>query len=325
MINMQNFIGRRRFLQMTTALGVSSVLPFEAKPASSAATAMARKFTMDLVPGMIGVQAPFPELIDLAQKQGFESIAPDAGYLGKLSDDQLQELLNNMETKGLAFGSAGLPVDFRKEDEVFLEGLKRLPDFAKVLERAGAKRVNTYIMPNHPELTYLANFQRHADRLREIAKVLGDHDIRFGLEYVGTKTLWTAQRHPFLHTMAETKELIAEIDQPNVGFVLDSWHWYTAGETEADLLTLTNSDVVACDLNDAPAGLPVDEQIDNRRALPMATGVIDLKSFLNTLVKIGYDGPVRAEPFSAELRELPDERALAETAKALKAAFALVD
>ena len=34
--------------------------------------------------------------------------------------------------------------------------------------------------------------------------------------------------------MAEMKDLIAAINRPNVGFVLDSWHWYTAGEGEAE-------------------------------------------------------------------------------------------
>jgi len=35
-------------------------------------------------------------------------------------------------------------------------------------------------------------------------------------------------------------------------------------------------------------------------------------------------GPVRAEPFNRELNALPDEQALAATAKAMKKAFALV-
>ena len=184
--------------------------------------------------------------------------------------------------------------------------------------------MGTWIMPVHDSLTYLANFKQHAARLREIGKVLGDHGIRLGLEYVGPRTLWASKKYPFIHTMAEARELIAAIDRPGIGLVLDSWHWYTAHETEADLLTLKGTDVVCCDLNDAPAGIPVDQQKDQVRDLPCATGVIDLKSFLNALVQIGYDGPVRAEPFKSELRRLPAEEAVARTAKAMKQAFALV-
>ena len=154
--------------------------------------------------------------------------------------------------------------------------------------------------------------------------MLGDHGVRLGLEYVGPKTSWTTTRHPFIHTMAEMRELIAAIDLPNVGLVLDSWHWYTAHETRADLLTLKGSDVICCDLNDAPAGIPIDEQQDLVRDLPCATGVIDLKTFLSALAEIGYDGPVRAEPFKASLRQMPAQDAVALAAKAMKQAFALV-
>ena len=107
--------------------------------------------------------------------------------------------------------------------------------------------------------------------------------------------------------------------------MLDSWHWYTAGETAVDLRGLTNRDVVACDLNNAPRSVPVDQQRDGVRELPCATGVIDLRAFLNALAAIGYDGPVRAEPFNATVRTLPAEAAVAATARAMKHAFALLN
>jgi len=50
-----------------------------------------------------------------------------------------------------------------------------------------------------------------------------------------------------------------------------------------------------------------------------------MKGFLGALVKIGYDGPVRAEPFKAELRQLPRDEAMDRTAKSMKTAFALID
>ena len=158
-------------------------------------------------------------------------------------------------------------------------------------------RVGTWLNPSHNTLTYLANFRQHARRLREVAKILGDYGLRLALEYVGPKTSWSGGRFPFIHTMAEMKELIAEIACDNVGFILDSWHWYTAHETRADILSLRAADVVWCHLNDAPKGIPVDQQIDNRRDLPAATGVIDLAGFLQSLARIGYDGPIVAEPF----------------------------
>ena len=186
-------------------------------------------------------------------------------------------------------------------------------------------RVGTWLRPSSDELTYMQNMKRTADRLRKVASVLQDRNLRLGLEYVGTKRNWTAMRYSFVHTMAETKDLIAEIGARNVGIVLDSWHWWTSGETGSDIRTLSNSDVVSADLNDAPAGIERDEQYDNQRELPLATGVINIRDFLEALVEIGYDGPIRAEPFNRGLREMDDDEASRITGRAMTRAFALVD
>ncbi|MBI5386188.1 MAG: sugar phosphate isomerase/epimerase [Verrucomicrobia bacterium] len=284
-----------------------------------------RKFTLCFAPGPIGVPGDPRKAVGWASQFGFESIEPAAQFLGKLSDAELQDYLGEMKTRKLAWGCAGLPVEFRGAEAAFEQSMKALPEFARALQRAGVTRVATWLSPGSKSLTYVANFRQHAKRLREVARVLGEHGLRLGLEYVGPKTSWSASRFPFIHTMAEMKDLIAEIGRDNVGFLLDSWHWYTAQETEADLLTLKASDVVLCHLNDAPQGVAVDQQIDNRRGLPCATGVIDVKTFLGAMVKIGYDGPVVCEPFSQELRNQPPEQVLATVAAAMKKAVALLD
>jgi sugar phosphate isomerase/epimerase len=124
--------------------------------------------------------------------------------------------------------------------------------------------------------------------------------------------------------MAEALELANSIGTGNVGIVLDSWHWWQAGDTVADIEGLKNSDIVLVDLNDAPKDVEKQQQMDNRRELPLATGVIEVKGFLNALVKIGYDGPVRAEPFNQPLRDLDDAPACKATIDALKKAFSLI-
>ena len=313
-------LNRRKHL-ISCSLAATSMLLGNS---SQAAEKSGRKFTMDLRCSSIGVRADLKEAIRLAHQSGFESVTPDPGYLAKLSTGQLNELLSEIKEKKIVWGSAGLPVQFRNDKTTFRGGANNLPKMAAALQKAGVTRMGTYIMPCHSDLTYVANFKMHAKRLRECANILKDNGLRFGLEYVGPKTLWTSKRHSFVHSMVEMKELIAEIGVDNMGFVLDSWHWYTAHETVDDLKTLTNKDIVACDLNDAPKGLEIDQQIDNQRELPMATGMIDLAAFLKTLVEIGYDGPIRSEPFNAKLNEMENEAAVAATGEAMKKAFALV-
>lgn len=317
-------VHRRRFLKAVAGAGLAGA-GLRGIERTAAAEKMRRKFKMSLACDPIGVRADLRESIRPAAQSGFEAVAPSAHALSKLSAGEVEEVLSDLRARKLTWGAAGLPVDFRSSEERFRVGLEQLPEMAKGLERAGVTRVVTWLSPSHKNLPYLANLRQHARRLRQAAEVLGDHGQRLGLEYVGPKTSWTASRFPFIHTMAGLKELLAEIDRRNVGFLLDSWHWYHARETAEDILALTNEDVVGCHLNDAPKGIPLDQQRDGRRELPAATGVIDLRAFLAALATIGYDGPICAEPFNAPLRAMPREEALAATAAAMKKAFALVE
>jgi len=316
-------MNRREFLHCTSTLAAVSALPSFHAAADSTGMPNRRKFTLALTPGSIGVTVKSQkELIDLAHRHRFESVEPRGDELARMSRDQVSETLADLKAKQLVWSATGLPVDFRKDDTTFQDGLAKLPAIAAGLQRAGSTRIGTWLSPSHDELTFRANFRQHVTRLREVSRVLKDHGIRLGLEYVGTQLLLVSKRYPFVHTMAEARELVAEIGTGNVGLVLDTWHWWTAGDTEADLLALRNDDVVSVDLNDAPKGIPKAQQRDNERELPAATGVIDAKTFVGALVKIGYDGPMRPEPFNKALNALGNEAACAATSAALHKAVA---
>jgi sugar phosphate isomerase/epimerase len=313
---------RRQFVKTSVLAGLAG---FSLNPptVTAAEPSPKRKFALCLACGPIGVPGDPRQALDWAREYGFEAVEPSPEFLGKLSETELAEYLQGMKDRKLAWGAAGLAVQFRNDEAAFEQGMKSLPGFARTLQRAGVTRVATWLSPGHKSLTYVANFRQHARRLRAVARMLDEHGLRLGLEYVGPKTSWSASRFPFIHTMAEMKDLLSEIGCENVGLLLDCWHWYTAQETEADLLSLQASQVVLCHLNDAPAGVPVEQQVDSRRELPCATGVIDVKKFLRALIQIGYDGPVVCEPFSQELRKMPPPQALAAVAAALKKAVAL--
>ena len=265
-----------------------------------------------------------PEALGHAQRHGFDSVTADSGWLAGLSESDLKRFLDEMKAKGVVWANSGLSVQFRTTDEEFQAGMKALPARAAALRRAGVTRVSTWISPASDSLTFLENLKQHGRRLREVATVLGDHGCRLGLEYVGPRTSWSTRRFVFVHNMREMRELIAEINKPNAGFLLDSWHWYTAQETVADLMTLSAREIISVDLNDAPAGIAVEQQKDNMRELPCATGVIPVGEFLNALNKLGCDAPVRCEPFNAALRAMAPEDGLKTVATAMKKAFAMI-
>jgi sugar phosphate isomerase/epimerase len=283
--------------------------------------ATVRGMQMHLSCGALGINATQREAIDLAAANGFDAVDADGKYLNTLSNAELSDLAQYRKERKIAWAMAGLPVEFRRDEAAFSAGMAQFPAYARGLQRAGVEKVTTWVMPRSDSLTYLANFKLHATRLREIARVLGDANIRFGIEYVAPKTLWTTGRYPFVHTMAEMRELIAEIGRPNVAMVLDSWHWYHAGDTAADIAALPSDAIVSVDLNDAPTGVPKDQMVDGKRELPAATGVIDVKSFLAALESIGFHGPVRAEPFNEAVRKMPPAQAAAAASAALRKAL----
>jgi sugar phosphate isomerase/epimerase len=320
--NLEAKMNRRAFLERSSMLAAAASL---APGGRAAAPSASRRMTVALVPGSIGVSVKTQrELNELAHRHRFESVEPRTEELAGQSSEELAATRADLQAKGLAWASAGLPVDFRRDDKTFRDALARLPRLAAGLQRAGVGRVGTWLSPSHDQLTYRANFTLHTARLREVARILKDHGLRLGLEYVGTQLLLVGKRYPFVHTLAEARELIAEIGTGNVGLVLDTWHWWTAGDTEADLLALTAADVVAVDLNDAPKGLPREQQRDNERELPVSTGVIDTATFVTALARIGYDGPVRAEPFNKALNALDNDPACAAVSAALHRAMDLI-
>jgi sugar phosphate isomerase/epimerase len=308
-----NPLNRRSFLQYSAAAVTAMAL----SPTLSFGSNAERKFKVSLNPGAIGVKSTQKELIGHAVRHNFEAISPMPEQLGKMTSGELSEFLGEMKENKLSWDTTELPVDFRKDQATFNEGLAELPKIAQICQNSGVTRMSTWVMPSHDNLTYHQNFKQHQTRLKQAAQILKDYGIRFGFEYVGTKKLKISNRYPFVGTMKEMLELIDAVDVAGVGLQLDAYHWYTSTETVADLEALKNEQIITCDLNDATAGRTIAEQIDGERQLPGDSGLIDLKGFMGALVKIGYDGAVRAEPFNAKLNAMENEEALKATSKAM--------
>lgn len=313
-------MNRRHFVKTTASTLVATSAGFSAisqKPPE-------RKFKIALNPGIIGVKANLNEAIDYAIKYGYEAVSPYVNEVMKMSDAQIADVVAKAKSHNLGWDSTNIPVEYRQSKTRFNDEFKELKKFVQAMEKMGATRINTWIISSHNELTYNENMKQTAYRLGECAKVMKDHGVRLGLEYLGMRTLMTQFRYPFIGSLKEGKELIAEIGESNVGFVLDSFHWYCADDTIDDIRTLKPEDVVVVDINDARSGFTRVEQQDGKRELPMATGVIKIKDFMQALIDIGYDGPIRTEPFNQVLNDMEDTKALQINMDAIRKTLATV-
>ena len=220
-----------------------------------------------LLPGAIGVRTSLAEDLELARRHGFTGCHFDIREAADLGAERVCTLAEEARIRLAAFG---FPLEFRRDETTYGEGLAELPRLAAVAAELGVTRTSTWIMPVSDDLTYRQNFALHASRLAPAAGILTDHGVRLGLEYVGPKTLWSSGRFPFIHTLREMAELCETVG-PNVGYLLDSFHWFTAHETVETLQGLSKDQVVEVHVNDVP-DLPPDEQRDQQRELPGATG-----------------------------------------------------
>ncbi len=261
-----------------------------------------------LGPGDIGIRGiSLPAAIDLARETGFEGINFGIREAARLAADHGVAHVRSLFARAdILPGQWGLPVAWNRDESQWRDGLRELPSLAALARELGCTRTSPWCPPASDERDYAENLKWHVARFRPIAEILADHGCRLGIEFIGPRTLRVGHKYAFIYTLEGVMELAGAIGTGNVGLLLDAWHLYTSGGSIDDLAAIANEDIVHVHVNDAPAGIPRDEQIDNVRCLPMETGVIDLPGFLRKLDQLGYDGPVMAEPFSERVNAIQD-------------------
>jgi len=141
------------------------------------------------------------------------------------------------------------------------------------------------------------------------AEILKEYGHSLGMEFIGPATSRAPHKYGFLYTMDGLLALCAAIGTGTCGLLFDAWHCYTAHATLDDIRKLSKDDIIYVHINDAPAGIEIDNQIDNARALPGETGVVPLAEMLRILKDMGYEGPVTPEPFSKKLEGVSPQEA----------------
>ncbi len=273
----------------------------------------------NLCPGAAGIRPrDVPDAVRIAREFGFRGVDIDIEEPERYGVDRTKAVLAR---SGMRIGGWVLPVEVGASDEKFQADLEELPRWASLLSQLGCRAFITYMMPGSNEFPYDENFERMRGRFNEIGLILRDHGWVFGIEFLGPRTIRSGLRYEFVHDLPGMLELCDAVDTGNMGVLLDSWHWYTSGGDLAQIQGLRPEQVVYVHINDAPRGVPLEKHVDNQRAMPMETGVIDLPGFLGALDDIGYGGPVTPEPFNDALKEMPLDEAARLTAASVRKAW----
>lgn len=247
-----------------------------------------------------GKKVEWRDFAALAHYFGFPGVDVDLIPAMKEGAEQTKDFL---ASKSLKPAVVGCPVNFREDDTKFNDTLKALPDAARFAATIGCLRMTTWVSPSFDapkeEMWKLLRF-----RFGAIAKVLADHNVRFGLEYIGPLHIRQSKPNLLAYNLKDMLTLAHEAG-PNVGILLDSWHWHHAGDSLGDIEKAGNGAIVHVQVADAQ-NLPPAEIRDNERLFP-GEGVIDLKGFFATLKKIGYDGGVSPEIFGRGIKDMAVE------------------
>ena len=253
----------------------------------------------NLSTGAIGIRANMQEGLALANAAGFEGLDLGIDEASQLAEEHSVQFVKELWTEaGIKMGGWGFGVNWRGDDADYYAGLAQLPARAELAAKLGCYRTTTVVGPASNEMTYQENWDFSVKRLRPVAEILKEYGHSLGLEFIGPATSRKAAKHLFAYSMDAMLGLAAAVGTGNVGLLFDTWHWYTCRSTIDDVRKLSLADVVYVHINDAPAGIDADEQIDNIRCLPAETGVIPLTELMHVLTDIGYEGPVTPEPFS---------------------------
>jgi sugar phosphate isomerase/epimerase len=202
------------------------------------------------------------------------------------------------------------PLPFAGDDPSFREALKQLADDAAFTAAIGCRRMMVVLPPTTTEPRQ-DQLERVRDRFAAISEIVQRSQVRVGLEFLGPLYFREGRAGgppvtPFVWNLAETLALAKDCG-PNIGVVLDVWHWHHAGSTVADILAADPLRIVHVHVSDAKAMPPADVR-DNQRVMP-GEGIIDLVGFFGALKKIGYADGVSPEPLGRIPAEMPAEEA----------------
>ncbi len=241
--------------------------------------------------------------------QDFARLAARVGYGGVdvMLDSAMKEgaaatrtLLASLDLRP---GAVNLPVRFGGEETPYTEDLKKLEAAAPFAAEIGCPRMVTVLPPasTTPKPEYRKIIK---DRVTTMAATLARSNVRLGLEFLGPKYFHTRLPHEFIWRMDEALAFAKECG-PNVGLLLDAWHWHHAGASAADIVAAGRQRIVHVHVSDARRQPPEDVR-DDQRLMP-GEGVIDLVAFFEALERIGYSDAVSPEPIGRVPPEMSPE------------------
>lgn len=256
--------------------------------------------------------------IRIAKEAGFAGIELQTPKLARYLDAGFtaESLLPHLD--GITVTGVGAALDAERQGagrEAFLSEFERL---ARVAEVVGAPIVQICTGPVDWEVVKDFRAGRLADgdaryrgtlglteaeaitavarNVRDAADIAADHGVGVFLEPLA----WSN-----INRCAQALRVIDEVDRPNVGLAVDTWHFWTVGDTLDEVAALPKELISVVHISD---GLDLDrvhEVADQNvhRDVVIGGGAIPLQQWVDAVKSTGYDGWYASEMFSTKASE----------------------
>lgn len=247
-----------------------------------------------------GKSRPIVELVNIAEKAGYQAIEPWIGELDEYlkGGGSFKDLRNRIADAGLAVPNAiGFAEWIVEDSERRKKGLEQAKRDMDWVQQIGGKRLAAPPVGatggtskrDDPNFTLpIINMLAAADRYRELLALGKSMGITPIVEVWGfSKTL---------SRLGETLLVAAECGSPEGCVLPDVYHLYKGGSDFAGLHLLSSSAIGIFHVNDYP---PIERGkiTDADRVFP-GDGIAPLKEIFGTLRTIGYRGFVSLELFN---------------------------
>ena len=252
----------------------------------------------NLSPSALGISGHESEMIELALTYGFAGMdLAVADFATRVKLRGMPYARRRIASAKIRLGTFRLPFDWETEEDVFKKNLEKVPEYARAAAEVDCTRCVATLPPASDERPYHENFEFHRRRLTQICEALQPDGVWFGVGFQAAEYLRKDRGFQFIHDLDALTLLLNMVDAPNMGLLLDVWDLVACGGTVETIRNLPLGQIVAVQVADMPADVPLSEMGQNSRLLPGAEdSQIDTVGALMTLADFGYNGPITPKP-----------------------------
>ncbi len=236
--------------------------------------------------------------LQVAGRAGFDFVEIWAGkLLGYLERGGLQALRRDLKRAGLRAATLNSVEHITFNDPSghvrMLEDFRR---FCRVAEVIGCETVLVVPSPRPRGVSDGAVERESVRVLRELSSIAKPFGVRLAYEFLGFADC-------SVNSLAQCARIVEKAARPNVGLVLDTFHFFAGGSTISSITEVDPRRIFMVHVNDVERA-PRRKMHDALRLFP-GKGVLPLERILGALRSIGYDGKFSVEIFRPQYWKRP--------------------